>query len=274
MLIGAAAWGLRETPLEEQLKLVGGLGLGSLELSIAGHENDFLQVDSSAKDIEYAAKLFSDNGLALVAAATGNDFTQAEEGACLADLARLEKVVAIAGKLGVKYLRVFAGFSRVEEVAGKRWEVMVDCLKKANDKARECGVCLAMETHGGVEEVAGGIRHFYSTSSKPEVLRKLLGEIPADMGLVFDPANLGAVGMSTAEVIALYKELKDRIYYLHLKDFRQVSAEAILPCACGEGGLDWRELKAVFAAFAGYGFVEYEIPADIEDGMRRSIACL
>jgi sugar phosphate isomerase/epimerase len=102
----------------------------------------------------------------------------------------------------------------------------------------------------------------------------MLAELPPEIGLVFDPANLGAVGMSTDEILDLYGKVSDRIVYLHLKDFRQVSTEALQPCACGEGQLEWTALAGAFSGFAGTGFIEYELPADIEAGTRRSIEAL
>ena len=46
MKLGAAAWGLRETSLPEQLSITGELGLEVLELGIGSFRNDFLQVDA------------------------------------------------------------------------------------------------------------------------------------------------------------------------------------------------------------------------------------
>jgi len=274
MKLGAAAWGLRETPLEEQLELVKRIGLSELELSIAGYAKDMLQINSSAADIENVKDLFQKYNIPLVAAATGNDFTQEDSAACMEDLRKIERVMEIAGELGIQYLRIFAGFSAAANVTAERWDTMIDCLQKANDTAKKYNVQLAVETHGGVEEIEGGIRHFLSTSSQPDLLEKMLSELPDDIGLVFDPANLGAVGLSTSEVIDLYHKYQQRICYLHLKDFRKVSDTAILPCASGEGQLDWSELTKTFNSFSGYGFIEYELPEDVEDGMLRSLQAL
>lgn len=274
MKLGMAAWGLRETPLEEQLRMVTRLGLSALELSIAGHENDRLQVGASAEEIHTVKRLFADSGVSLDTAATGNDFTSADPAACAADLEKTRKVIAIAGQLGIKQLRIFAGFSPAAEVTGERWKTMIACLREASQAAQQAGVRVAVETHGGVEPVTGGVRHFFSTSSRRDLLLRLLAELPAEIGLVFDPANLGAVGMSTDAILDLYDKVKERVVYLHLKDFRHVSANALQPCACGEGQLCWGELAKAFAGFSGTGFMEYELPADIEAGTRRSLEAL
>ncbi len=274
MILGAAAWGLRETPLKEQLAMIKRIGVRELELSIAGHENDTLQIGCSVDEIKSVKALFAANDVSLIAAATGNDFTQANADLCKDDLKKLEQVIEIAGELGIRYLRVFAGFSPARDVTAKRWDTMIDCLCAANETAQKHNVQLAVETHGGVEEIEDGIRHFLSTSSQPDLLDKMLAELPDEIGLVFDPANLGAVGLSTAQVIDLYHKYQKRICYLHLKDFRKVTATAILPCACGEGQLNWNELSQGLSGFSGYGFIEYELPEDVEEGMVRSLNAL
>ena len=47
MRYGLAVWGLRFTPLREQLAMTRRLGVDLLELGIAGFRTDLLQADSS-----------------------------------------------------------------------------------------------------------------------------------------------------------------------------------------------------------------------------------
>lgn len=274
MQFGTAAWGFRETPLERQLEITRKLGLSVLELGIAGHDNDRLQVGASDADLAAVAALFRSHGVSLSCASTGNDFTHADETASLADLEKVKTVTTLAAKLGVRYLRIFAGFSPAEEVTGKRWDRMVSCLNEAVLHADALGVTLAVETHGGVKPVPGGIAHFHSTSTRPELLSRWLGEVSPHVRLLFDPANLGAVGMDEKAILALYQDLKPQISTFHLKDFKRVSATAIQPCACGEGQLDWGKLMPEFRAFEGAGFMEYEMTADIEAGLKRTLRAI
>ncbi len=271
MIYGCASWGFRETPLEKQLAITRELGLDILELGIAGHQNDFFQLDADDGKIRQVRRMFADHGIQLVCASTGNDFTQADKLDCLKSLAQVKKVIDIAAKLEIKYLRVFAGFNPEKDVVGNRWDTMVECLNESVVYAARKNITLGIETHGGVEAVTGGIRHFYSTSSRPELLLKMLEQLDHRAGIVFDPANLGAVGLKETAIIELYNQLKNRIAYMHLKDFRRVSDIAIEPCACGEGQLDWQRLAREFSAFAGPGVIEYELTADIVEGLQRSL---
>ena len=42
------------------------------------------------------------------------------------------------------------------------------------------------------------------------------------------------------------------------------------PAACGESGMDWKKIAAGLKDFDGPLLFEYEIPSDLEDGLRRS----
>ena len=62
-------------------------------------------------------------------------------------------------------------------------------------------------TGSAFEHYDDGVEHFYSTSSKPEVLLKMILEVPK-MRLNFDPANLYAVGIKNPE--SVYEIIKDK----------------------------------------------------------------
>jgi sugar phosphate isomerase/epimerase len=273
MILGNAAWGFRETPLERQLQITADMGLSLLELSIAGHKNNELQRKPSASEIKKVAALFKKYKVDLTCAATGNDFTQADPEKCRADLEAVLDVLDTASKLGVQKLRIFAGFSPYKDVDEKRWSVMTGMIKRAADHARKRNVTLAVETHGGVEGFEKGVKHFHSVSTHHGELARLLHETPEDVGLNFDPANLWAVGIKEPET--LYEEFKSRICYAHLKDFTPVpETDLIKPAACGEGPMDWKALAKAMSDYSGPGLIEYEIPADAEHGFRRSLKFL
>jgi sugar phosphate isomerase/epimerase len=276
MIFGNAAWGFRETPLEKQLRITKKMGLENLELSIGGHHNDYVRLDAGDEIIQEAKELFNRYGIKLLCGSASNDFTHESESECLQELKRVEKAIDIAGKLGIAHVRIFAGFSPATDVAGKRWDRMISCLSEASEHASSLGVSVAVETHGGVESGPGGVRHFHSTSSKPELLLKMMSGLPPEAKIVFDPANLGAVGMDEDEIISLYRKLKSKIAYMHLKDFKRSPSGGglLIPCACGEGRLGWEKLMSAFSGFSGIGMIEYENTKDVQDGLNRSLAVL
>ncbi len=263
MKFGSAAWGFRETPLEEQLRITHDLGMQFLELGIANAPAD-LALDATRQELERVRELYRDYGIELQYASTGNDFSQGHD----KDVQKVEKVLDICSALGVKYLRIFAGFSPLEEVTGSRWKNMVDCIGKVDDYAGRRNVCLVIETHGGVNSYEDGVEHFASTSTDPEALRKLMKELPDTVKLLFDPANLWAVGDPHPENI--YKMFQERIPVVHMKDFVPQPSGHIKPGACGEGIMDWALILDAMRDFGGAVLFEYENPWDIKEGLRKS----
>jgi sugar phosphate isomerase/epimerase len=271
MIIGNAAWGFRKTPLKKQLEITRDMGLDLLELGIGGHENDFLQLDASDQEIFKVKRLFRQYNIKLLCASTGNDFTSADENECFKAMENVKKAIDIAERLGIENIRIFAGFSPVEEVIGARWDFMIKMLNEVLKYGQEHNVLPAIETHGGVEEYLDGIRHFDSTTTVKEKLIKLFNELEHPAGIVFDPANLGAVGMDENEIISLYQELLSKISYLHLKDFALNASGSLKPCACGEGKLKWNIIWEALKGSHCPGVIEYELTEDIEDGLKRSL---
>lgn len=259
MRFGNASWGFRETALEDQLRITHEMGLSLLELGIANAPND-LPLDITDAQIEEVKRLFKKYNIELLCAATGNDFTNGNTD----DLPKLKRVVDICEKLEVKILRIFAGFSPVEEVVGERWDCMIRCLTEIASYSKN--VVLAIETHGGVNGFDDGVQHFYSTSSKPDVLQRMLLELPESIKVNFDPANLWAVGIRHPEEV--YAAIKDRVAAVHLKDFVTLPSGHMKPAACGDSEMDWDAIMCSLNPELPMLF-EYENVEDVKDGLLR-----
>jgi sugar phosphate isomerase/epimerase len=274
MKLGNAAWGFRETPLEEQLRITSEMGLSLLELSIGNSPSDPISLEASQAEMDEVKKLFEKYGIEMLCCSTGNDFTGEDANACRESAKSVCKAIDVASALGFKLMRIFAGFSPVAEVTGERWEVMIECICKTADHARTKGVALAVETHGGVEKKSDTeCKHFHSTSTEAEALKRLVAEIPDDVGINFDPANLNAVGYEKPEDV--YKLIADKVNYMHLKDFAAIpGSDWLKPAACGEGPVDWASLMGAIKDFDGPALIEYENTFDAEDGFKRSLAFL
>ena len=259
MRFGNASWGFRETALEDQLRITHEMGLSLLELGIANAPND-LPLDITDAQIEEVKRLFKKYNIELLCAATGNDFTNGNTD----DLPKLKRVVDICEKLEVKILRIFAGFSPVEEVVGEKWDCMIRCLTEIASYSKN--VVLAIETHGGVNGFDDGVQHFYSTSSKPDVLQRMLLELPESIKVNFDPANLWAVGIRQPEEV--YAAIKDRVAVVHLKDFATLPSGHMKPAACGDSEMDWDAIISSLNPELPMLF-EYENVEDVTDGLMR-----
>lgn len=264
MKFGNASWGFRETPLEEQLKITSNMGLKILELGIANAPKD-IPLSVSDDEIAEIMRLYDKYGVEHCCAATGNDFTNGDQN----DVPKVKKVIDICAKLGVKYLRVFAGFSPVSEVVGARWDNMMECLKEISEYAESKGVYPVIETHGGVNAYDDGVEHFFSTSADEETLYKMMSLLPENAKLNFDPANLWAVGNKHPENV--YNHLKERTAVVHMKDFASLKSGHLKPAACGESDMDWTAILDALKGFNGPALFEYENTEDVEEGSRRCL---
>ncbi len=101
----------------------------------------------------------------------------------------------------------------------------------------------------------------------------MLNKLPASVALLYDPANLSAIGAEQPHEV--YRQFKDRVKCIHLKDFANVgSTGALTPVACGEGLLNWNMLMDTLKDYTGPALIEYENPEDIKEGCQRSIEFL
>ncbi len=265
MRLGNAAWGLRETPLEEQLRITSAMGLDLLELSIAGYERDFLQLTASEAEINEVKTLFHRYRVRLECGCTGNDFTGDD---VAGQVKKVRKVIEIAAALGISRLRIFAGFRSDSEIFGARFDRMIDALTEVAAFARSCNVNPVVETHGGVVANGNALIHFASVTTRVDYWPDLL---KTGVTINYDPANFAAAGAT--DPVAFFDRFRDSVHYVHLKDFRDVPG-GVVPAACGEGRLDWPKLLAALSSYDGPALIEYELPGDVEDGLRRSLRFL
>ncbi|MEE0866903.1 MAG: sugar phosphate isomerase/epimerase family protein [Clostridia bacterium] len=263
MKFGNAAWGFRETPLETQLKITNEMGLKVLELGIANAPND-IPISADDGELEAVKALYEKYGVELCCAATGNDFTNGDKN----DVPKVKRVIDICAKLGVKYLRIFAGFSPIADVVGDRWDNMIKCLEETAQYAEEKGVYPVIETHGGVNGFDDGVEHIMSTTTDLDSLKKIIAAIPDNARICYDPANLYAVGIKNPE--EFYSEIKDKTAYAHFKDFVPVASGHILPSFCGASHMDWNAILNAMNGFNGPVLFEYENVEDIQQGLEKS----
>ncbi len=129
---------------------------------------------------------------------------------------------------------------------------------------------MALETMGAGSERNGVTRFRSTVMTDREWLSRLMDDLPPEIGITFDPANLkAAAGEPIDWVLPIVGE---RICYVHLKDWKPVS-EGWIPCAVGEASLDYRELIPAIA-YDGIYLLEYEKEEDFAGGVERSIAAL
>lgn len=260
--LGSAAWGFRELPLEEQLALAKELELQTHELGIANAPGD-LPLDASDGELERVRNLYRAYGLSLVCAATGNDLTGQN---VPEQVEKLKRVLEMCQKLEISMVRIFTGFTPLSQMAPPNWENQEKALDILAPEARQRGVTLCLETHGGVEPWLDGVRHIPSSSTEAAALLALAE--PRGIRLVFDPANLRVVGQNIEQ---FFEAVQHQIGYIHLKDFRRGSGGQLYPCALGEGDTQWGGLLSRMGELGVPILFEYELPQDLYRGMETSV---
>jgi sugar phosphate isomerase/epimerase len=171
--------------------------------------------------------------------------------------------------LNVKTVRMFAGWTPAEELTERRWKNAMEALKELDRFALGLDMQIAIETHGTLQDFGAGRIHFTNLTTRFDLLERLLEEMPARMGILFDPANLRVAGdRSLPDYVKL---LNGRITALHLKDWVRNADDSWAAVAIGDADYDW---APVFNAlqFDGVALIEYENCSDLAEGMRRSIA--
>lgn len=265
MRVGNASWGFRETSIKEQFEITRNMGLDILEIGIANAETQGeVTIDITDEQIKEILSMTERYGVDILCAATGNDFTTGID-----DIPKIKKVIDICKKLGVKYLRIFTGFTPLCDITDKIFETMIKALCEVCDYAKENNVVPVIETHGAVNGYDDGVEHIMSTTTDLDTFKKILSMLPDNVKVCFDPANLYAVGIREPEKV--YNELKDKIAYAHFKDFSSLPSGHLKPSFCGDSDMNWKAILETMKDFNGFTVLEYENIEDIKDGLEKSL---
>ena len=261
MKLGNAAWGFRETPLEEQFKITSDMGLQILEIGIANAPKD-IPLDVSEEELENIKAMAKRYNVDILAAATGNDFTTGN-----ADIEKVKKVIDICNSLNIPNLRIFAGFTPLENLSEEALDNTKNALFEVCLYAAERNVTPVIETHGAVDCYDDGVMHIMSSTTDKEVLKSIINALPDNAGICFDPANLYAVGINKPE--EFYEEFKDKVVYAHFKDFKKLLSGHLKPSYCGDSDMDWEKILDAMKDFDGFCVFEYENTQDITEGLEK-----
>lgn len=155
---------------------------------------------------------------------------------------QFQRVVEIAGRLDVRYIRMFSFYHEGGEEWTKeeRAEVLARLGRMIDYGAKRDVVLL----HENEKEIYG------DTADRCTDLMEELG--CEHFRAVFDPANFVQCGQDTK---AAYERLKEHIAYVHIKD-ALFSDESVVPAGMGDGNVEYI-LKSLLAG--GYkGFLSIE----------------
>lgn len=268
MIVGVGCWGFRELPFEAHCQIANDLGFRYLELGIVGDFKGSLQTDMSESQMKATLECIKDFRLKTPWMCIENDFTKGDAKEIEKTVERVIKEATWAKVFGVTHIRLFAGFTPVEEVVGNKWKLMIKAFKTVEEAVKKLGMVISIETHGAIAPKGKGVVHTATVSTDKKALQRLLLELPSTIGINFDPGNLKPL---QAEEVSTYLDLiNDRINYCHLKDWIQYDDGSWVAAGVGDGEMDFKQLIEKMK-YNGVYLIEYEPTHDVKDGIIRSL---
>jgi len=266
--IGCGEWGFRNLPMREHFEIARDFNFQWLEFGIGGDQTGRLSEFPESNEIAEFKELNEEFGIETPFCCIENDFTLADENDHMEMLEKSRKQIQAAADCGAKQVRLFAGFTPVENVSSDIWDRMIKAFWDADQLCETLGLTIAIETHGGItfdEDEAA--HHFNSVSTDPESLTRLMEQLPSRVGFNYDPGNIKAVRPEDKK--CCLDLINDRINYCHLKDWTR-KGEGWVAVAIGDDDLDYGPIFENMK-YDGVCLIEYEPLHDSQDGIRRSL---
>lgn len=255
MKLSVSAWCLQEKLFNKEITLLDFInychvnGVKYVELL-----DCFLVVDH---DLEEINKLIKKLDMEVSAYSIGNDFVHADKEKRKEQVDYMKESIDTALKLGTGLLRVFSGDQK-EGMSFENAEAwIVECFREVAPVAEEKGITMVLENHGLLagksSQVKGIIDRVGSKALKSN----------ADVG------NFILVNEDSLDAV---RNLKDKIGFIHLKDFKKVNENgyAALDGSIYQGivlGKGDVPIAAIINflkenGYQGYLSIEYEGPGD------------
>ena len=268
LTLGCGEWGFRNRAIPEWMALATSLGFRHLEFGIGGGWPGRLPETPTAADVANFRRLAERHGVTTRYCCLENDFTKADAAEHDAQVRKVMAQLRPAADCGAEVVRLFAGFTPAEQVNETIWKRLLDALATCAETANRRGMTLAIETHGAISQLPdGSLAHRHTVSTRRDCLRRLLREMPPDVGINYDPGNLKAADPTDSQYAA--DLVAGRVTYCHLKDWRRTGGGWVA-CAPGDDDLDYAKLLPA-RTFDGVYLIEYEPLDDTADGIRRSL---
>lgn len=269
--VGCGEWGFRDLPMRRHFEIARDFGFRVLEFGIGSGRVGRLAEEPADDEIDAFLRLGDEFDIVTPFCCIENDFTLPDPAAHRAMLEKVRRQIRVADACRATHVRLFAGFTPLAAMTEPLWRQLLTALETCAVEAGNHDLRIAIETHGAIAAgSAGEAVHQPTVTTDRQALERLLREMPAAIGINYDPGNIKAAEGSAA---ALHLDLLDsRINYCHLKDWKRVGSgwEA---CGVGDDDLDYPELLSRMR-FDGVYLIEYEPLHDTVDGIRRSLATL
>jgi len=229
------------------------------DIAAAGYEGcELFDGNLVEAEMDELTALLEETGLALVAVYSGANFVFQE--ILEEELWRIEQAAQRAERIGAEHLVVGGGAKRASGTTEDDYSRLAEALDRVVEIA---------DRHGCV---ASYHPHLTTIVEGPAELEKVMSR--SRIGLCPDTAHIVAGGGDPVELIRTYR---DRIPYVHLKDFRP-EPFAFLPL--GDGALDFEAIVGALTEVGFDGWLTVELdsyagsPRDAAEASRRLLGAL
>ena len=205
-----------------------------------------LDLSLSEEAVSETRKQFEDMGLPICCLATPLAFAGLDEAARTAGVERLKQYVALADRIGARFIRVFGGQlpGGVEPMAAVNWTC--DALAEAVEEAEKypSGITICLETQGD----------FANTTLAREIIRQIYSE---RIGIVW---NLAQPIRRLETLEQAFDNISDRVRHVHIVDmaYSEDATEAA-NCKFGQGFVPIRRSIEYLATEGFKGFLSVEV---------------
>jgi len=237
--ISSSTWGYRKWNLENAIVSMAKIGYNGVEIVTHHLETSIryhLTPNMERTRIEKVKKLTDSLGLKIVCISPENDFLKPVSGSVKGDVELIKKNIDMALELDCNLVRPFATWDKPEEMSREdAINIIVKGLKECAKYAEDKGVKLALENHGLFDTV-------------PENLIDIVNKVSSD--------HLGVCLHTREGFIGILKAIPEKIFHLHLMDFKKLSEDYTL--SLGEGDLDLEATLKILKEYGYDGWYNYE----------------
>lgn len=265
MKLSVSAWCLQEKLFSNEIAL--------LDFISYCHENGVKYVElldcflDGDKDIEKVNKLLDKLGMEVSAYSISNDFAHADKDERKNQVNYMKESMDTALKLGTRLLRVFGGNQKEGMSFEDAEDWIIECFQEVAPLAEEKGITMVLENHGLL-------------AGKSDQVRGIIDRVGSKA--LKSNADVGNFILVNEDSLKAVKNLKEKIGYIHLKDFKKIDVEngyVALDGSIYQGrvlGKGDVPISAVINYLKEYGYqgflsIEYEGPGDPEIGTSECI---
>lgn len=257
--------GTPELTVLEAAKLFADSGMDAIEIIYQDGYKSALHSDTTDEEIIDLKKQLDDMNLEVSGIVSyASDYNLPDDSRRESAIAECRHCIKLARLLDAHNIRIYGGtFLEGDDGFDEKRAILVESMRTLADEAKEYDINLVLENH------------FNTMTTGPQITYDIVKEIDREnVGILYDQANIGF--LSGEEYEKCIDIQKDKIYYVHVKDFKfkkegmkfkagsvthvNEDERAVVTRIVGEGIVPWKEIlkKLNEIGYDGYLSLEYE----------------